>query len=266
MRLIIEARLEGGQTGATAAEATIVDVVERQDRSVADLGLTLAEGRALLAKVQSILVSQQTAGWMASQLACCRCGSVLAHKDSRSIVMRTVFGKVEVPSPRLWACSCAGEQREPRRSMSPLCKAVPKRVTPELEYLQAKWAAHLPYRQATELLREVLPLDKAISLGSTRRRILAVGNALDAEIERDIASGPKLIGGDRVRESISVGCVSVDSVAELQQQPQEPQSRARPGGVEIALDEEIGSGAACQHRCRTRNIYRSRCPPVRIRA
>ena len=211
MRLIIEARLEGAQTGATAAEATIVDVVERQDRSVADLGLTLAEGRALLAKVQSILVSQQTAGWMASQVACCRCGSVLAHKDSRSIVMRTVFGKVEVPSPRLWACSCAGKQGEPRRSVSPLCKAVPQRVTPELEYLQAKWAAHLPYRQATELLREVLPLDKAISLGSTRRRILAVGNALDAEIERDIASGPKLIGGDRVRESISVGCVSVDS-------------------------------------------------------
>jgi hypothetical protein len=56
MRLIIEARLEGAQTGATAAEATIVDVVERQDRSLADLGLTLAEGRALLAKVQSIPV------------------------------------------------------------------------------------------------------------------------------------------------------------------------------------------------------------------
>ena len=28
----------------------------------------------------------------------------------------------------------------------------------------------LPYRQATELLREVLPLDKGISFGSTRRR------------------------------------------------------------------------------------------------
>jgi hypothetical protein len=36
-----------------------------------------------------------------------------------------------------------------------------------LEYLQAKWAAHLPYRQATELLREVLPLDKGIFFGST---------------------------------------------------------------------------------------------------
>jgi hypothetical protein len=164
MRLIIEARLEGAQTSASATEATVVAVVERQDRSVADLGLTLTEGRALLAEVQSLLVSQQTADWMAGQLACCRCGSVLAHKDSRSIVLRTVFGKVEVPSPRVLACSCVAKQGEPRRSVSPLCKAVPQRATPELEYLQAKWAAHPPYRQATELLREVLPLAVATEL------------------------------------------------------------------------------------------------------
>jgi hypothetical protein len=34
MRLIIEARLEDAQMGAALAEATIVDVVERQDGSV----------------------------------------------------------------------------------------------------------------------------------------------------------------------------------------------------------------------------------------
>jgi len=44
----------------------------------------------------------------------------------------------------------------------PLSKALPSRVTPELEYFQAKWAAHLPYRQATGMLKEVLPLDKGI--------------------------------------------------------------------------------------------------------
>jgi hypothetical protein len=122
---------------------------------------------------------------------------MLAHNDARSIVLRTVFGKVDVPSPRLWACSCAEEQGQPRRSLSPLCKALRQRVTPELEYLQAKWAAHLPYRQATELLREVLPLDKGISFGSTRRRILAVGRALDAQINRDIASGPTPVTGEQ---------------------------------------------------------------------
>ncbi|CAN7783706.1 ISKra4 family transposase [Paraburkholderia hospita] len=209
MRLIIEARVEGEEARAT--DATVLAVVERNDLSLADLGLTLAEGRALLAEVQSFLVPEQTARWMKSQMACHRCGSMLAHKDARSIVLRTVFGKVDVPSPRLWACTCAAEQGQPRRSLSPLCKALHRRVTPELEYLQAKWAAHLPYRQATELLREVLPLDKGISFGSTRRRILAVGSALDAQINRDIASGPKPVSGEPVRESTTVGCVSVDS-------------------------------------------------------
>ncbi|TFE36462.1 hypothetical protein E2553_42685 [Paraburkholderia dipogonis] len=112
MRLIIEARVEGGEARAT--DATIVAVVERKDRSLADLGLALAEGRALLAEVQSFLVQDQTAGWMKSQMACHRCGSMLAHKDARSIVLRTVFGKVDVPSPRLRACNCG--QRKGNRA------------------------------------------------------------------------------------------------------------------------------------------------------
>ncbi|TCG06314.1 hypothetical protein BZM27_27295 [Paraburkholderia steynii] len=60
MRLIIEARLEGGEESAT--DTTIVAVVERKDRSLADLGLTLAEGRALLAEVQSFLVRERSVG------------------------------------------------------------------------------------------------------------------------------------------------------------------------------------------------------------
>ncbi|OTP65724.1 hypothetical protein PAMC26577_38715 [Caballeronia sordidicola] len=40
---------------------------------------------------------------------------MLAHKDARRIVLRTVFGKVDVPSPRLWAGNCSAKQRQPRR-------------------------------------------------------------------------------------------------------------------------------------------------------
>lgn len=54
IRLIIEARLEGGEASET--EATVVAVAERRDRSVAELGLTLAEGRAMLAEVQWVMV------------------------------------------------------------------------------------------------------------------------------------------------------------------------------------------------------------------
>jgi hypothetical protein len=59
MRLIIDPRLKGGDrvNSASTEPATIVAVLERQDQSVVGLGLTLAEGRALLAEVQSVLVS-----------------------------------------------------------------------------------------------------------------------------------------------------------------------------------------------------------------
>ena len=210
MRLIIEARLEGSAATSTTS-STVVAVLDRQDESLADLGLTLAEGRALLAEVQATLVSHQAATWMAGHLACRRCGAALAHKYRRVIVLRTAFGKVELPSPRMWACRCASRQGQARRTVSPQCKAVPRRLTAELEYLQARWAAHLPFRQTTALLREILPLDVGISASSTRRTTLAVGKALNVQIEHEIASARKLVDDAPARESTSVGSVSVDS-------------------------------------------------------
>ncbi len=61
MRLIIEARLadEGSDTGQDVERVRLLAVTERPDCSLADVGLTLAEGRALLAEVQAQLVSPQ---------------------------------------------------------------------------------------------------------------------------------------------------------------------------------------------------------------
>ena len=113
MRLIIEARMEDEQTSSTATEATIVAAVERQERSIAGLGLTLAEGRALLAQVQSVLVSHQSAGCMADQQTCCRCGSMLAHKDSRSVAALLNLQRTRL-SAIAWRISnkCGGPTRE----------------------------------------------------------------------------------------------------------------------------------------------------------
>ena len=174
-------------------------------------GLTLAEGRSLLAKVQSVLVAKQVTGWSSGQTHCRRCRAALSHKDSRSTVLRTIYGKVTVKSPRLWSCACQQTSSSPRQVIHPLSKALPSRVTPELEYLQAKWAAHLPYRQATSMLKEVLPLDKGISFSGTRDRIRVLGMQIDADIERDIVKLPKAVADVQVRESSHVASVSVDS-------------------------------------------------------
>jgi hypothetical protein len=211
MRLIIEARLSDGDSDTINDGDGVLAVVERRDSSLAQLGLTLAEGRSLLVKVQAELVSKQVEWWLSGQTHCRRCGAALSHKDSRSTVLRTVYGKVTVKSARLWSCACQRTARTPRRVVHPLSKALTNRVTPELEYLQAKWAAHLPYRQATAMLKEVLPLDKGISFSGTRDRIHTLGKELDADIERDIAKLPQTVADVQVRESSHVASVSVDS-------------------------------------------------------
>ncbi len=223
MRLIIEAHIDDPEAGAAADGATILAVIERRERSLVKMGLTLAEGRSLLAEAQSALVAQQVGAWMSGHTECNRCGAAPCHKDSRFVVLRTVFGKVKIASTRLWSCNCGAKPGALRRSTSPLCKALPMRITPELQYLQVKWAAHLPCRQATDLLKEVLPLDTGISYGDTRRRIRAVGKELDAEVERDIAARPKIVADDPIRESASVASVSVDSAWLNHRSPQSRQ-------------------------------------------
>ncbi|MDB5788599.1 ISKra4 family transposase [Caballeronia mineralivorans] len=211
MRLIIEARLADEDSDSVNDGDGVLAVVERRDRSLAELGLTLVEGRLLLAKVQAELVSKQVEWWLSGQTHCQRCGAAMRHKDSRSTVLRTVYGKVTVKSPRVWSCVCERTVQTPQRVVHPLSKTLTRRVTPELEYLQAKWAAHLPYRQATAMLKEVLPLNKGISFGGTRDRIHTLGKQLDADIERDIEKLPHAVADVQVRESSHVAAVSVDS-------------------------------------------------------
>src|SRR4030095_3073968 len=112
-------------------------VIERGDGSLADLALTLAEGRSLSATVQTELVSKQVAGWLSGQTHCRCCGAALSYKDSRSTVVRTVYGKVTVNSPRLWSCACQRTVRALRSVVHPLSKALTNRATPELTSRQS---------------------------------------------------------------------------------------------------------------------------------
>jgi hypothetical protein len=56
MRLIIEARLADGDSDTVNDGDGVLAVIERRDCSLDQLGLTLAEGRSLLANVQAELI------------------------------------------------------------------------------------------------------------------------------------------------------------------------------------------------------------------
>jgi hypothetical protein len=64
MRLIIEARLANGDNDTVGEGDRVLAVVERPDCSLADLGLSLAEGRSLLAKVKAKFISKQVQWWI----------------------------------------------------------------------------------------------------------------------------------------------------------------------------------------------------------
>ena len=105
MRLIIEARVELAESDLRP-EPRRLAVLDRMDDDLEQLGLTLEEGRELLAAAQSALVSSQAEQWLATEDHCRRCCTPLYHKDSRWVVFRTVFGKVRLHSPRFWSCTC----------------------------------------------------------------------------------------------------------------------------------------------------------------
>ena len=209
MKLIIEARLECD--GIEPTDVIPLAVFQRNDDELEQLGLSLADGRELLAATQSALVSSQASVWVNTQDYCHECYTPLRRKDSRAIVMRSVFGKVQLNSPRFWCCDCKQTSQWQGRTISPLAQALPKRVTPELEYLQTRWAAHLPYAAATALLKEVLPLQNSISASGTRQRIRTAGEEIDIRVEQGIARLSLIGDTKQPRESGQVTAISIDS-------------------------------------------------------
>jgi hypothetical protein len=68
--------------------------------SVDTLGLHLEEAKHLLQKVQAVLIDEQVRTCRADRVACPDCGRPRAHKDTRTIVTRTLFGTQHLRSPR----------------------------------------------------------------------------------------------------------------------------------------------------------------------
>jgi hypothetical protein len=74
---------------------------------IADLGLTLAEGKLLLAGIQREIVAAQARDQAVQRPDCLRCGGVCRVKDYRDHAVATLFGQVTVRLPRFCCAACA---------------------------------------------------------------------------------------------------------------------------------------------------------------
>jgi hypothetical protein len=156
MRIILQAQLV-----TDWGEVTEVDVAEfsRPARALnADsLGLSLTDGKALLQQLQQTVACAQADELCKLHRVCQNCHRWNPVKDYRLRKIDTVYGTVNLRSPRIISCPC-----EPpwylELPIFPLAPLFRERATPELQLLQAKLCASLSYRRAAGILRDFLPV------------------------------------------------------------------------------------------------------------
>jgi hypothetical protein len=90
---------------------------------------------------------------------------------------RTLFGKLSLKSPRFFECNCHSRKQE---SFSPLAKLLFMRASPELMYLESKWASLMSYGMSTNLLSEILPLK--INQATLQHDARKVSEAIEKEL------------------------------------------------------------------------------------
>src|SRR5262245_35154314 len=135
-------------TNEGQTETQDIACVEREDVTPTTLGLTLAEGKAILKALQAVVVEQQLTAYLKSQRPCGYCGRLQRSKGYHTTQIRTVFGTIPVQSLRLYQCP---GQSNAVRTFSPLAALLLEPVTPELLFLETKWAALMSYGVTAQL-------------------------------------------------------------------------------------------------------------------
>jgi hypothetical protein len=147
--------------------------------TLAEIGLTLAEAKALLTKLQASMLCGQVAEYAAGCRVCPGCGVLRPLKDRRTRRLQTLFGTVELEAPRFRVCRCRLAAPPAEATFSPVCALLTARCTPELERIQAELGARTSFREAARILEALLPASPA-NHESMRNRTHAVALRLEA--------------------------------------------------------------------------------------
>ena len=139
---------------------------------LASLGLSLEEGKSILAEIQTQMVAVQVEHYGQARRCCMKCGRRLRNKGHYRSTFRSVYGNVPVQIRRVKACRNCGE------APAPALFTRKSSTAPELRYLNAKLAALLPFGKVAGFLNEVLPGTAGTNAVTVRNRTRHVGGRL----------------------------------------------------------------------------------------
>ena len=176
VRVLLQITSDDGTAGAAEEVAVFEKVTERPE----DLGLSIAEGKATLAAIQRRTVNAQAAVWTERHRRCQACGERRRSKGSYPVTFMTLYGDVELSSPRLLRCPC--QSADGPMTLAPLCDLMPDHVAPERLYLEARWSSLVPYAAAAGLLADILPMESGANAKTLREHTLRVAERAEAEL------------------------------------------------------------------------------------
>ena len=176
-------RIQIVMEAANGESERIEDIAELERSSLQPetLGLTLAESKTLLQGIQQRMVSEQVTEYMAQFNTCPDCGARRTKKGQHTLVYRTLFGKLNLISPRLYDCACH-QPHQARHSSSPLATWLEAHSSPELLYLETKFASLMSYGLSIRLLSEVLPIADEVNATSMRRHQQQIAERIESEL------------------------------------------------------------------------------------
>jgi len=156
-----------------------VMAIERSQLAMETLGLNLGESKTLLDSVQDIVVAQQVAENLEERRRCSHCGERYANKCGGTKEVKTLFGRVKVANPRWNRCRC---QPSGTKTFRPTLSWLQGQTSPELLYLETKWASLIPFAKVADLMREVLPLDDGTNHETIRRHLHETAERMEKEL------------------------------------------------------------------------------------
>lgn len=156
----------------------IVSEIERAGPlTAATVGLTLADSKHLLAKIQQERVEARLRCHIEGQRICAQCGNRRTLKDYRPGYFKSLFRGVGLRVPRLYTCSCESQHTG---ASTIHVNGLMNWVCPEPGFIQSQLAATIPYAGTAELLELLLPVNAENAASTIRRHALRVGQPLDA--------------------------------------------------------------------------------------
>ena len=131
--------------------------------------MSIAEGQAILHGIQDFVAGQPVIQDRKRKRVCPNGSQRYPSQDAGRHTVKTVFGAVEVPNPRGERCPCPSEGP---RTFRPTTAWLPgARSSPEMLYLETRWASLIPFEKVVDWWKEVLPVAEA----TIRRRSAKIG-------------------------------------------------------------------------------------------